>query len=79
MASERIADFLRQARENLSREEQLQLAHALAGSPTCDNGTSRRKSLYDALSERGILGSIKDAPPDLGTNPAYLESLGQDD
>lgn len=31
------------------------------------------------LAERlGILGSIKDLPPDLSTNPEYMEGFGRD-
>ena len=36
------------------------------------------KSLYDALCERGMTGSIIDSPGDLSTNPQYMEGFGQD-
>lgn len=34
------------------------------------------KSLYDVLSERGILGCF-DGPTDLATNPKHMEAFGQ--
>lgn len=63
----------------LSAEDQEKLVRELreerrdSGSPP--EGTPR--TLFDALSERGIIGSITDAPPDLSTNPKYMEGFGQ--
>ena len=79
MAAERYDDILRRAREELNRDEQLQLARALSQPAPDRNGADQQKSLYDALKERGIIGSITDAPSDLGTNPKYLEGFGRDD
>jgi hypothetical protein len=35
------------------------------------------ESAFDALSRRGLIGCIKGGPPDLSTNPKYMEGLGQ--
>jgi len=40
------------------------------------NGTSSNQSLLDAFQKRGMVGSIKDAPPDWSSNPKYLEGFG---
>jgi hypothetical protein len=37
---------------------------------------SRAKTLYDVLSERGILGCF-DGPTDLSTNPKHMEGFGE--
>jgi hypothetical protein len=76
MSNRKYDDILRDACETLSREEQLQLAHALAQQAHQIAG-SQTKSLYDVLHARGVIGSINDAPADLGTNPKYLEGFGQ--
>lgn len=46
---------------------------------THENGNGRRqKSFYDVMLEDGVLGIVKDAPPDLSTNPKYMEGFGND-
>jgi predicted DNA-binding antitoxin AbrB/MazE fold protein len=35
------------------------------------------ETLYDILSKDGWIGSLKDAPPDLSTNPKYMEGFGE--
>jgi hypothetical protein len=52
---------------------------ALASQPLRDidpNGDAREKSLYDVLTERGILGCF-DGPTDLSTNPKHMEGFGE--
>lgn len=34
-------------------------------------------TLYDVLNEAGLIGCIKDAPPDLSSNPAHMEGFGK--
>jgi hypothetical protein len=34
------------------------------------------QSFYDSM--RDVIGTVKAAPPDLSTNPTYLEGLGRD-
>lgn len=38
----------------------------------------REKSFYDVLNEAGLIGIVEDAPPDLSTNPKYMEGFGRD-
>ncbi|MEX0713644.1 MAG: hypothetical protein WD278_14990 [Pirellulales bacterium] len=59
----------------LSTFEQLSLAKP-------QNGESRgqaAESVYQAMVRLGLLGSVKDAPPDLSTNPKYMEGFGERD
>ncbi len=35
------------------------------------------ESVYSAMVRLGLLGSVKDGPTDLSTNPAYMEGFGQ--
>lgn len=35
-------------------------------------------SAYDVAQQLGIIGCIKDGPPDLATNPKYMEGFGRD-
>ena len=37
-----------------------------------------RESCYDLAKRLGILGVFKDGPPDLSTNPEYMEGFGRD-
>jgi predicted DNA-binding antitoxin AbrB/MazE fold protein len=34
-------------------------------------------TLFELLDEAGLIGCIKDAPPDLSTNPKYMDGFGQ--
>jgi len=34
-------------------------------------------NLYELLDKAGLIGCIKDAPPDLSTNPKYMEGFGK--
>lgn len=71
-------DILKRAREQLSDAERQKLAEELARrSP--DHPDEAGRTLFDALQERGIIGSIVDAPADLSTNPAYMEGFGTND
>jgi hypothetical protein len=38
----------------------------------------RHESAYELAQELGILGGADDLPPDLSTNPRYLEGLGRE-
>jgi hypothetical protein len=37
----------------------------------------RRESAYDVMKRLGLIGMIKDGPPDLSTNPKYFEGFGE--
>jgi len=77
MSNGKYDEILRQATDLLSREEQLELAQALAKQARTAQASQPTKTLYDALQARGVIGSISDAPADLGTNPKHLEGFGQ--
>jgi hypothetical protein len=82
MSTEAFADVLQRARSELTPEEQRRLVEQLAlvacanVSPTI--GSDTEKSLYDALNERGMIGSMTDGPGDLSTNPKYMKGFGRD-
>ena len=40
------------------------------------NGATQ-KSIYDVMLEDGLIGILKDTPPDLSTNPKYMEGFGE--
>ena len=40
------------------------------------NGKGARRTLFDALNERGMIGSF-DGPGDLSTNPKHMEGFGE--
>lgn len=37
----------------------------------------RKRTLYDAFLEAGLIGAIKGGPPDLSTNKKYFEGFGE--
>jgi hypothetical protein len=57
------------------------LAEALAayrpGSHT--ERTNGQESFYEAATRLGLIGCVKSGPPDLSTNPKYMEGFGQRD
>jgi len=38
---------------------------------------STEPTLYEAMEKAGLIGCIKDAPPDLSSNPKYMEGFGK--
>ncbi len=76
MATRPYDDILKKAREELSEVEQFRLAEELKATMTTKDDRNSRKTLYDALNERGIIGSIDDGPSDLSTNPKHMEGFG---
>jgi|MudIll2142460700_1097286.scaffolds.fasta_scaffold452266_2 hypothetical protein len=82
MSTDAFDDLLQRARSELTVGEQQRLAEQLSQSAgkdvPRDMGSETGKSLYDALNERGMIGSIIDGPGDLSTNPQYMEGFGQD-
>ncbi len=55
------------------------LRHYRAPTASSQNGNGHRpRTLYEALNDAGMIGMIKDAPPDLSTNPKYMEGFGCD-
>jgi predicted DNA-binding antitoxin AbrB/MazE fold protein len=62
---------------NLQDQEVVSLVVETAGTTTHGETGDAGQTLFDILSEGGWIGSIKDAPPDLSTNPKYMEGFGK--
>lgn len=41
------------------------------------NGHGREMTILERWEKAGLIGCIKDAPPDLSTNPNYMEGFGE--
>ena len=41
------------------------------------NGNSRGKSFLEAASKTGLIGCLHGGPPDLSSNPSYMEGFGE--
>ena len=39
--------------------------------------TNGQETVYDAMVRLGLLGCLKGGPPDLSTNPKYMEGFGE--
>ena len=78
MSQQEFEQLLNQAREQLTSEEQQRLADELRKSVDQSVGKGAPKSVYQALEELGVIGSITDAPVDLATNRIHMEGFGAD-
>lgn len=45
--------------------------------PSSADGDRDEESLFDALTRSGFVGCVPDGPPDLSTNPKYMEGFGE--
>jgi predicted DNA-binding antitoxin AbrB/MazE fold protein len=61
---------------DLKEQELVVLSVEKAGGNRTDSDDAQ-PSLFDILDEAGLVGCIKDAPPDLCTNPRYMEGFGE--
>jgi hypothetical protein len=77
MATDRFDDILKQARDQLSSEERHKLIVELSQQSDTARRNSEQRSLFDALNDRGLIGSLADAPADLGIAPEHMERFGQ--
>ena len=61
------------------QSEQEWLAAALAGfqSQTKSESPEAPITFLDRLRQSGVLGSLSGGPPDLSTNPEYMEGFGK--
>jgi hypothetical protein len=75
MAQIPFDDLLKQV-DTLTSEQREQLLDKLQ-SGQAKNNLSMGRSLYDALRERGMIGSITNGPGDLSTNPLHMEGFGE--
>ncbi|MBC8871356.1 MAG: hypothetical protein H8E44_18170 [Planctomycetes bacterium] len=78
MATDRFDDILKRVRDELSSDEQRKLIVELSKQSETTAGSDGQRSLFDALNDRGLIGSLADAPADLGTAPEHMEGFGQD-
>jgi hypothetical protein len=44
--------------------------------PAATHGRNGNESFYDAAFHRGLIGCVSGGPPDLSTNPKYMEGFG---
>lgn len=51
--------------------------HPTAANGGADSGSD--ETVYDVLKREGLIGCIKGGPPDLSTNPKYMEGFGESD
>jgi hypothetical protein len=73
-------DEILQQFDALSSDQQEDLLDRLVRhQATAANGQAAGQSALDGFKQRGLLGSIQDAPSDWSTNPEYLEGFGQND
>ena len=78
MSTEPFDDILNRAK-GLSPDERRRLIEELSKSVGTNGDSGDGPTLFDALNDRGIIGSIADAPPDLSTNPDHMQGFGQQD
>ena len=78
MATDPYDEILNRAQRELNPGQQRKLAEELSKRSETTRDSNGDRSLYDVLDERGQIGSITDAPPDLSTNPKHMEGFGQD-
>jgi predicted DNA-binding antitoxin AbrB/MazE fold protein len=62
---------------DLQDREVVRLVVESTSSEMQDKASQAEPTLFDVLNEVGLVGSIKDAPPDLSTNPKYMEGFGK--
>ncbi len=79
MSTDPYDEILSRARKELTPEEQRKLIRDLSQLAQVTNRGNDAATLFDALDARGLIGSMKDAPADLGANPKHMEGFGQDD
>ncbi len=75
MPSDPIDEFLKKF-DALNVDQRAQLIDELEKRHVVTNGSSEERTLLQAFQERGLIGSIKGAPPDWSTNPDYLGGFG---
>lgn len=64
--------------EALSPQQRAELIERLERLQTSATTSHNGRSALDGFKERGLIGSITDAPADWSTNPKYMEGFGSD-
>ena len=74
----RLPPKLRRRLRALSRRQQKRESELVREALEAYCGTGKREeSCYDIALRAGFIGSAKNAPPDLSTNPKYMEGFGE--
>jgi hypothetical protein len=68
--------LLAQRAQQTGRPWEELLEELFATLPSQRNGNGPRRTLFDALNERGMIGSF-DGPGDLSSNPKHMEGFGE--
>jgi predicted DNA-binding antitoxin AbrB/MazE fold protein len=61
---------------NLNEQEVVSLSIEKSGQSNQEQ-TDDGPTLYEVLNKAGLIGCIKNGPPDLSTNPKYMEDFGK--
>lgn len=81
MSASTYDELMQRASAELTQDEMRRLAQFLDRRAEEEAGSNHQmpaaQTLYDALMQRGIIGSITDSPGDLSTNPKYMEGFGE--
>ncbi len=63
---------------DLREQELVSLSVDKIADQSCEPGKHESdETLFDVLDEAGLVGIVKDAPPDLSTNPKHMEGFGK--
>lgn len=74
---EAFADF---ARKKLAKESTVSLEKCLRewrAQQSMPEPAKNGESLYERTQRAGLIGCIKNGPPDLSSNPKYMEGFGE--
>ena len=71
----RLAESMGRTEEEIVQEAVRR--HILENGPRQVPKWQPGESLYDALKRADLIGCVKNAPPDLSTNPKYMEGFGE--
>ena len=74
----RIGPGLRRRLRALSRRQRKKESELVRAALEAYCGQEKREeTCYDIALRTGFIGSAKNAPPDLSTNPKYMEGFGE--
>ena len=64
---------------DLQDQEVVSIVIEKKGNDTASQSSDSGPTLFELLDRAGLIGCVKDAPPDLSTNPQYMEGFGKSD
>jgi hypothetical protein len=74
-----LAEVAQRSGKSWSEVLQEALKRYLAAVPASKRNGEENQSWYDSLSRHGLVGCLHGGPPDLSTNPKYMEGFGEGD